>query len=99
MQALDEAAEYTIDTASYEPLVHTKKEGCSRLDRYCPSTSAWGAYASYEHLEVASSAARGGGRRGASWAAPALLLLSVCAVRVRRGRVHRTSGRTRGSVS
>ena len=92
LQALEGAAEYTIDTASYEPTIHTK-QGCSRLDRYCPSTSPWGSlppsYAAYEHLELTSSAARRGGHRASSWAAPALLLL--CTVSL-RGPWHRTSG-------
>ena len=98
LQALEGAAEYTIDTASYEPTVHTKT-GCSRLDRYCPSTNAWGSQPpsypeGYEHLTLSSAAERSGRRAGhrvTSWVAPALSTVVVlCAVR--RGLWHRTGG-------
>ena len=107
LQALEGAAEYTIDTASYEPTVHTKT-GCSRLDRYCPSTNAWGSRPpsypeGYEHLTLSSAAARSGRRashRASSWVmvAPALsTLLVVCTVRRdRQGLWRRTGGRTGG---
>ena len=66
LQALEGAAEYTIETESTAPVIHVKY-GCNRIDRYCADEQR------VENLEVTSSAARRGGR-GAAWAAPALLL-------------------------
>jgi len=72
LQALDGAAEYTIETESISPEIHVKT-GCSRLDRYCHWRES-------EDRALPSAAPRSGRRRADARGVHLLLSSLSCAL-------------------